>query len=94
MKLKLVKLRDLAVGAIFIRHDEWGDGQSLHVKISDHGYDRGDKSACGVGRVASGYSGPLVADIDVQEVKMGPELAAIAFTMAYGMGEFRKATDG
>lgn len=85
-----VKLGELPVGALFVSHGEWSDGSTVFVKLADHGFSPNDKTSCHVGNTLTGRTGPLMADVEVQELRVGPELAAVAFGLASTLGDYRQ----
>lgn len=80
--MELTTLRQLPVGAAFIRHDEYGDGMTVYIKINTYGHKKDDESFCGCGRLAQGYTGALYADIPVQEVELGTLLTPLVHALA------------
>jgi hypothetical protein len=77
-------LRELPVGAIFVCQDAWGDGTTLEVKLSNHGFNVADTDSCYTGSTHSGRGGPMLADVNVQEIGMSPEVAFV-IRVAAGM---------
>ena len=90
MKLELTTLEKLPIGAAFIRHDEWGDGKTVYVKLNDYGFGPQDKSACNCGTLNGGFTGGLVNELEVQEVDLGEHLQVVAYSLAYAAQERRK----
>jgi len=88
--MKLVPLADLPVGAVFVRHDEYGDGNTLHVKLTNHSFGRDDHRACGVGTTTSGSTGNLLATCQVQEIKVSVAVQEVLFCICSSVGEWNE----
>ena len=90
-----IKLRDLPVGATFIRHDEYGDGKTLYVKLAGKSKRPVDVDVeiyyCG--STTYGADGHLDGDIDVQEVRVGDLLQPIAFAVASAAKNWRASQE-
>ena len=80
-KLELTTLRKLPVGAAFVRHDEWGNGKWLLVKLSEEGM-YGSKFFCWVGSPETGCTDYLVDDVQVQQIDVGETLQVILGRLA------------
>jgi hypothetical protein len=86
--MELTTLGELPVGATFVRHDEWGDGHTLYVKLANHGY-TSDTASCHCGTLSGGSTGPIVSEIQVQEIKIGKHLEVLAFCLASSVQDLR-----
>ena len=78
--VELVRLDKLSVGSFFIRHDDWGDGQTLHLKLKDVETSGPQEGSVFVTRLDGTYD-HLMGFVSVQPVSLTEKLGTLLQTL-------------